>query len=45
MSQNSENPLKDKSILIIDDQKSFQQLLKGMLIQLGANNVSFYDSG
>ncbi|MFY8349644.1 response regulator [Pseudoalteromonas sp. SSM20] len=45
MSQISENSLKDKSILIIDDQKSFQKLLKGMLVQLGANNISFYDSG
>lgn len=45
MSQNRESSLKDKSILIIDDQKSFQKLLKGMLLQLGANNIVFYDSG
>ena len=45
MAQISEHPLKDKSILIIDDQKSFQKLLKGMLLQLGANNIVFYDSG
>ncbi|WP_372771541.1 response regulator [Pseudoalteromonas sp.] len=45
MSLITEASLNDKTILIIDDQKSFQKLLKGMLVQLGANNIAFYDSG
>ena len=45
MSESNKFTLTDKSILIIDDQKSFQKLLKGMLLQLGANNISFFETG
>ena len=36
--------LAEKRILIVDDQKSFQTLLKGMLMQLGARNIHYVDS-
>lgn len=37
--------LNDKKILIIDDQKPFQVMLKGMLSQLGARDVTTVASG
>ncbi|PAJ75646.1 hypothetical protein CJF42_03920 [Pseudoalteromonas sp. NBT06-2] len=36
---------KDKKVLIVDDQRSFQTLLKGMLFGLGARNIHFADTG
>jgi len=36
---------KDKKVLIVDDQRSFQTLLKGMLFSLGARNIHFADTG
>ncbi|MBU2968988.1 tetratricopeptide repeat protein [Pseudoalteromonas sp. C2R02] len=36
---------KEKKVLIVDDQRSFQTLLKGMLFGLGARNIHFADTG
>ncbi|SFC64807.1 tetratricopeptide repeat-containing response regulator [Pseudoalteromonas denitrificans] len=36
---------KERKVLIVDDQRSFQTLLKGMLFGLGARNIHFADTG
>lgn len=35
----------DKKILIVDDQRSFQTMLKGLLFSIGARNINFANSG
>lgn len=37
--------LADKRILIVDDQRSFQKLLKGMLVRMGAKSILNADTG
>ncbi len=45
MAKIKHNLFKDKQILIVDDQRDFQKLLKGMLFSLGARNIHMADTG
>ena len=36
---------KDKKVLIVDDQRSFQTMMKGLLFSIGARNINFANNG